>query len=142
MRNAANMSMEMSTQAQNEAHVVSFHIDADLYVCVNQQGPTYFKVHSALVAAASPVWRTQIYGGKYNRPAKGKWIIDMNNDDDSQYGLDIVFSIVHYKFHEIPTRPLIEELFGIAKIVSKYQCEHLVTPFMKGWYAPEHARAL
>lgn len=122
--------------------MVSFHIDADLYVRVNQQSPpTYFKVHSALVAAASPVWRQQIYGGNYPRPAKGKWIINMNDDDDSQDGLDVVFSIAHYKFHDIPTRPVVEQLFEIAKIVSKYQCEHLVTPFMQDWYAYIHPRS-
>jgi len=121
-------------ERETSCKVVSYHIDADLYVRVKEEhGTVMYKVCSALIAAASPVWRKMIYGGLCPRPDRGKWITDMVAPEDNAYGLDIVFSIIHYKFHEIPERPDIDQLYGIARVVEKYGCSHVLIPYMRNW---------
>jgi hypothetical protein len=61
-------------------------------------------------------------------------VLDLDDFDDHTYGLDIVFSIIHYKFHEIPDRPDIDQLHSIAKVTEKYDCAHLLIPYMEKWY--------
>jgi len=114
--------------------VTSYHIDADLYVKIKKDDTIVIaKVNSALIAAASSVWRKMIYGSGCGRPKRGKWVIEMLDPEDYAYGLDIIFSLVHYKYHEIAERPNIDELYAIAHIVEKYDCAHLVVPFMQKW---------
>ncbi|KAK3332318.1 hypothetical protein B0T19DRAFT_473232 [Cercophora scortea] len=114
--------------------ILSYHVDGDLYIKVRgEEGIALYKVCSPLIAAASPVWRRTVYGGEHPRPDHGKWIIEMIDSDDYVYGLDIIFSIAHYKFHEIPTRPDIDQLYYISKVAEKYQCTHLFIPYMEKW---------
>ncbi|KAK1836742.1 hypothetical protein QBC39DRAFT_402678, partial [Podospora conica] len=114
--------------------VTSYHIDADLSVRVqHSHGTQFFRVHSASIASASPVWRQKIYGGEYARPETGDWVINMCDTDDNVAGLDVIFSIIHYKFHEIPTRPEIDLLYGIAQVANKYACAHLLVPYTGKW---------
>ncbi|KAK3682277.1 hypothetical protein B0T22DRAFT_387018 [Podospora appendiculata] len=114
--------------------ILSYHVDGDLYIKVcGAEGIALYKVCSPLIAAASPVWRRTVYGGEHPRPDKGKWVIEMLDSDDHVYGLDIIFSIAHYKFLEIPTRPDIDQLYFISKVAEKYQCTHLFIPFMEKW---------
>ena len=114
--------------------VTSYHIDADLYVKIKKDDNIVIaKVNSALIAAASSVWRKMIYGSGCGRPKHGKWVIEMLDPEDYAYGLDIIFSLVHYKYHEIPERPNIDQLYAIAHIVEKCDCAHLVVPFMQKW---------
>ncbi|KAK0644174.1 hypothetical protein B0T16DRAFT_392570 [Cercophora newfieldiana] len=113
---------------------VSYHIDADLYVKVKQSGKTMiYKVYSPLIAAASPVWRKMIYGGGCPRPPSGNWMTEMTAPEDDAYGLDVVFSIIHYKFHEMPERPDIDQLYAIARVAETYGCPHVLVPFMEKW---------
>lgn len=112
----------------------SYHIDADLAVKVqDSHGLQVFKVHSALIAAASPVWRQKIYGGEYARPKTGDWVIAMCDADEDAAGLDIIFSLIHYKYHEIPARPGMSLLHRVAQVASKYNCVHLLVPYTAKW---------
>ena len=112
----------------------SYHIDADLAVKVqDSHGLQVFKVHSALIAAASLVWRQKIYGGEYARPKTGDWVISMCDADENAAGLDVIFSLVHYKFHEIPARPGMSLLHSIAQVANKYTCVHLLVPYTAKW---------
>lgn len=112
----------------------SYHIDADLAVKVqDSHGPQVFKVHSALIAAASPVWRQKIYGGEYARPKTGDWVIAMCDADEDAAGLDIIFSLIHYKYHEIPARPGMSLLHRVAQAANKYNCVHLLVPYTAKW---------
>jgi hypothetical protein len=112
----------------------SYHIDADLAVKVqDSHGLQVFKVHSALIAAASPVWRQKIYGGEYARPKTGDWVISMCDADENAAGLDVIFSLIHYKFHEIPARPGMGLLYSIAQVANKYTCVHLLVPYTAKW---------
>ncbi|KAK0707707.1 hypothetical protein B0H67DRAFT_495276 [Lasiosphaeris hirsuta] len=117
----------------------SYHTDADMYVRVRQaEGFALYKVHSDLIAAASPVWRRLVYGGNFPRRGAGKWVVNMLAPEDKTFGLDVVFSIIHFKFHEIPLRPDVSQLYDIATVVEKYQCAHLLVPYMKEWVAGLH----
>ncbi|KAK0709249.1 hypothetical protein B0T26DRAFT_785122 [Lasiosphaeria miniovina] len=113
---------------------VSYHIDSDLEVKVRgPEGVIVYKVHSALIAAASSVWRKMIYGGDHTRPQTSKWIIEMLDSNDDAYGLDVLFAVIHYKFHDIPHRPDVHQLYSIALIVEKYECVHMLIPYMSKW---------
>ncbi|KAK3381956.1 hypothetical protein B0H63DRAFT_476982 [Podospora didyma] len=113
---------------------MSYHRDSDLYIKVKEPNELkFYKVWSATIAAASPVWRKMIYGGEYPRPETGLWIIHFLDEDDYWFGLDIVFSIAHYKFHEIPARPDVDQLFEVAHVAEKYECTHLLVPYMEKW---------
>lgn len=118
--------------------IVSFHSDAeDLYLQVQDCGVhVLYHVLAANFASASPTWRQIIYGGKYQRPENGKWVIHMLDDDS--YGLGVLLSIVHYQFDTIPERPSIEELYRIALVADKYKCVHLLRPYFKAWLEKLH----
>lgn len=40
--------------------------------------------------------------------------IMMTDKDDSPFGLNVVFSILHHKYHELGIRPTIPELYGLV----------------------------
>ncbi|KAK4449616.1 hypothetical protein QBC34DRAFT_350776 [Podospora aff. communis PSN243] len=114
--------------------VISYHIDADLYVKVRVSGePVMYKVHSTLIAAASPVWREMIYKGKCPRPATGRWVTEMVAPEDDAFGLDVIFSLIHYKFHELPGSLNVDEMYGLARVAEKYDCKHILIPYMSKW---------
>ncbi|KAK0616781.1 hypothetical protein B0T14DRAFT_434907, partial [Immersiella caudata] len=116
----------------------SYHIDADLYVKVSESDNTvWYKVYSALIAAASPVWRKMIYGGECPRPAQGNWVMEMLTPEDDAHGLDIIFSLIHYKFHEIPETLNIGEMYGLARAAEKYNCTHILILHMHKWQSKE-----
>ena len=70
-----------------------------------------------------------IYGGDWQRLCDGEWTIDMLDADDSPLGLDVLFSIAHYKFHHIQERYDVNELYSIAWVANKYVCTHLLVPW-------------
>ncbi|KAK4133740.1 hypothetical protein BT67DRAFT_423041, partial [Trichocladium antarcticum] len=114
--------------------LVSYHHTADL--CVKVRGPdgiAIYKVVSALVAAASPAWRTKISGYDLDVILFGDEALDLTGSMDHAYGLDTVFSIIHYKFHEIPYCPYIGQLHSIVKVAETYDCMHLLIPYMTAW---------
>ncbi|KAK5662296.1 hypothetical protein OQA88_8202 [Cercophora sp. LCS_1] len=122
----------VDTETNEKLPVIKYHIDADLYIkLTNKDGPILYKVWSPVVAAASPVWRKIIYGGSYPHFQNGKWVIEMLDDD--VFGLDVIMSIAHWKFHELPERPNVDELYGLAKMISKYDCSQLIVPYMQVW---------
>ena len=95
----------------------TYHVDVDLYVKIRRpEGIVMYKLYSALMAAVSPVWCRMLYGGEHLRPDHDKWVIDMLSPEDNPYDLDIIFSIAHYKFHDIPMRPDIDQFYDIAQV--------------------------
>ncbi|KAK3349622.1 hypothetical protein B0T25DRAFT_610517 [Lasiosphaeria hispida] len=131
---ASAVKKEAETDEDLPRKATAYHTDADMYIKVCQaEGFALYKVHSDLIAAASPVWRKMVYGGSFPRRGAGKWVVDMLGPEDKAFGLDVIFSIIHYKFHEIPLRPDVSQLCDIAAVVEKYQCAHLLVPYMKEW---------
>lgn len=127
--------MQPDVESRQLVKLVSYHHNADL--CVKVRGPegiAIYKVVSALVAAASPAWRTRISGYDLDVILFGDEALDLTDSMDHAYGLDTVFSIIHYKFHEIPYCPAIGQLHGIVKVAEAYDCMHLLLPYMTLWY--------
>lgn len=130
-------STTIDNETMEKLPVTKYHIDADLYLKVLDKtgSPVLLKVYSALLAGASKEWNTIIYKSAFRRSQHGKdgkWIIEVFDDD--AYGLDVILSIAHYKFHNVPQRPNVNELYGLARMIQKYDCSQLVVPFMEAWY--------
>ncbi|KAK3292355.1 uncharacterized protein B0H64DRAFT_365203 [Chaetomium fimeti] len=117
--------------------VVSYHQNAELYLQVRDSADTFIqcKVVSALIVAASPKLSDLLDNFKPIKGADGKLIVQLADGADSYYGINVVLSIIHYKFHEIPDRPDIDQLYSIAQVVEKYDCAHLLLPYMGKWVA-------
>ncbi len=129
----------VSDESHGKIPKVSFHIDGDLLIKARgPDGLILYNVCSANMAACSPVWRKMIYGGECQRSCDGEWTIDMLDADDSPLGLDVLFSIAHYKFHHIQKRYDVNDLYSIALVANKYVCTHLLVPWMKEWMSGLH----
>ncbi|KAK4237317.1 hypothetical protein C8A03DRAFT_34730 [Achaetomium macrosporum] len=122
---------------QHASSVVSYHEDADMFIRISElEGvKVVYKACSALVAAASPTLKSLIDSKKHSLPADGELVLDVADFGNDSYGLGIVLSIIHYKFHEIPTRPDVDQLYGIARVVERCDCAHLLVPYMEKWVA-------
>ncbi|EAQ84748.1 predicted protein [Chaetomium globosum CBS 148.51] len=122
---------------QELSSVVSYHQDAELYLEVRDSTgtPIQCKVVSALIVAASPKLSDLLDRFKPNKTTDGKLVVQLTDPTDNFYGLDVLLSIIHYKFHEIPERPDVDQLYCIARVVEKYDCAHLLVPYMEKWVA-------
>uniref|UniRef100_L2G518 Uncharacterized protein n=1 Tax=Colletotrichum fructicola (strain Nara gc5) TaxID=1213859 RepID=L2G518_COLFN len=107
---------------------ISYHEDTDLHIKVRDASgvPTVFSVRAAALATASRVFRDQLAGNT-------EGIIELNSAADTTSGLDTLFSIAHFKFHQLPTRPNVDVLYDLALASDKYAATHLLVPFMKDW---------
>ncbi|KAK4150650.1 hypothetical protein C8A00DRAFT_46006 [Chaetomidium leptoderma] len=115
--------------------VTSYHQNADLYIRIRESAGTFlhYKVCSGLVVAASPKLSDLIDSKKPSIGPDGKLVLDLADPGDDLYGLDIIMSIIHYKFHELPVRPDPDQLYSIARVVEKYDCAYLLVPYMEKW---------
>ncbi|GAB1316163.1 hypothetical protein MFIFM68171_06373 [Madurella fahalii] len=114
--------------------VVSYHVNADLEIRVpGQRGDVAYNVCSALVAAASPTWRKTLVGPRATYAHTGERIMRLADIDNHIFGVNIVFSIIHWNFHNIPGRLDIDQLYSVARVVEQFSCAHLLVPFMKQW---------
>ena len=131
---------KLSLEKHEMSSVVSYHQNAELYLQVRDSAGTFIqcKVVSALIVAASPKLSDLLDGFKPTKTSDGKLIVQLTDPADNFYGVDVVLSIIHYKFHEIPERPDVEQLYSIAQVVEKYDCAHLLVPYMEKWYAPSN----
>ena len=131
---------KLSLDKEEPSSVVSYHQNAELYLQVRDSVGTSIqcKVVSALIVAASPKLSDLLDGFKPTRTHDGKLIVQLTDPADNFYGVDVVLSLIHYKFHEIPERPDVEQLYSIAQVVEKYDCAHLLVPYMEKWYVPSN----
>lgn len=111
---------------------VLYHEEADLHIRVQETDGTnaIYSVRSSTLQSASRVWKddlTSLSPKTYQ-------------SRDPAYGLDVIFSIAHYKFHDVPRIPSIGNLYDVALVAEKFQTIHLLVPFIKGWIAglPSH----
>jgi hypothetical protein len=119
--------------SQPTSRTISYHQNADLCIRIlDKAGTTHnLKVCSALIAAALPTLGD--LSACVDVASSGERILDLDGFQNNHQGLDTILSIIHYKFHEIPARPEIDQLYSIAQVVEKYDCAHLVLPFMEKW---------
>lgn len=106
---------------------VSYHEDADLHIRVQESSglSALYSVRSSTLESVSRVWKQTLSLRSSN-------IFDVS---DPAFGLDVIFSIAHYKFHDLPVQPTVSELYEIALVADKFQATHLLVPFMKEWVA-------
>ncbi|KAI0836486.1 hypothetical protein F5Y06DRAFT_305240 [Hypoxylon sp. FL0890] len=113
------------------ASVVSFHVDSDIVVHVSTPlGTVLFKVSSGNLVCASSVWATQLYRTNLRRASTDDWMVEIHGDVDA---LTIIFSIVHFKFNEVPVCINLDGLYEIALVFSEYDCAHLAYPWASKW---------
>ncbi|KAI3398939.1 hypothetical protein diail_8262 [Diaporthe ilicicola] len=106
---------------------ILYHEEADLHIKVQETGgaTAIYSVRSSTLEGASRIWKQDIA----SHPSKTYESVD------PAYGLDVIFSIAHYKFHDVPQRPSLSNLYDVAVVAEKYQTMHLLAPFIKGWVA-------
>lgn len=123
---------------QKPSKMVSYHCNADTYIRIRESASflLHYKVCFTLVAAGVPALSDRFTTMKRIVSSTGKLVFDLPEFGDDSDGLDIILSIVHYKFHEIPGRPDVDLLYGVAKVVEKFDCSHLLVPYMEKWCVP------
>ena len=106
---------------------VLYHEDADLDIRVQETDGTnaVFSVRSSTLESVSRVWKEEL----------ASQATKTYQSSDPTYGLDVIFSIAHYKFHDVPSIPSIGNLYDVALVAEKFQAIHLLVPFIKGWIA-------
>lgn len=106
---------------------VSYHEDADLDIRVQETDCTsaIYSVRSSILESVSRIWKEELA----SQSANGY------QSNDPAYGLDVIFSIAHYKFHDVPSIPGIGNMYDVALVAEKFQAIHLLVPFIKGWIA-------
>lgn len=106
---------------------VLYHEDADFHIRVQETDGTnaIYSVRSSTLDSVSYVWKEEL-ASHASRTYQS---------NDPAYGLDVIFSIAHYKFHDVPRIPSIGNLYDVALVAEKFQTIHLLVPFIKGWIA-------
>lgn len=105
---------------------ISYLEDADLDIKIQEADglDAIYAVRSSALENSSAVWKQTIS----SQPS-----LDLTSDPAT--GLDVIFSIAHYQFQNLPTQVDGTQLHDIALVAEKYQTLHLLLPFLKGWLA-------
>ncbi|KAK3985456.1 hypothetical protein QBC44DRAFT_299085 [Cladorrhinum sp. PSN332] len=89
----------------------------------------YYRVCSATLNRASPVFRTRIRSAHYD-----DWIIFLDLAEDYKSGLEVMLAILHGDFDSLPTKPSISLLYKVISTAEKYQISHMIRPWAKDWF--------
>ncbi|KAK0671945.1 hypothetical protein QBC41DRAFT_383942 [Cercophora samala] len=111
-----------------KVRIMTYHRDADIYVRVRNStalGYGYARVRRDALMSASDVLKEK-FGNAGN-------VIVMEDEHDSPFGLNVVFSMLHHKYHDLGARPTIADLYGLAQVVEKYNVPHVIVPFAEKW---------
>lgn len=114
---------------------LSYHEDADLHVHARELDGTeaVYSVRACVLETVSKVWKESL-------ATRASSVVDMVADPAS--GLDVIFSIAHYRFTSIPQQTDLQALYDIAIAADRYQALHLLVPFVKSWLASLDASSL
>lgn len=107
---------------------VSYHQDADLYIHARELdgADAVYSVRACVLETVSQVWKESLA----TRPSN---TVDMVSDPAA--GLDVIFSIAHYRFAHLPQKTDLQTLHDIAVAADRYQALHLLVPFIQSWLA-------
>lgn len=114
---------------------VSYHDDADLHIHAREADGTdaVYSVRACILETVSPTWKESLASRTSN-------VVDLAADP--ALGLDVLFSIAHYRFASLPQETNPEALYAIAIAANRYQASHLLVPFVKSWLASLDAASL
>lgn len=109
---------------------ISYHADANLHINVREADGTsaVYSVCTGVLTAASRVWRDTL-------ASNTSGVVDMLSPSDTPRGLDILFSLAHYKFHDLAETLQADEIYDLAVTADKYEVTHLLVPFLREWIA-------
>ncbi|KAK4033621.1 hypothetical protein C8A01DRAFT_19460 [Parachaetomium inaequale] len=110
--------------------------DGDLLLRVGaghgSEKPVEFKVCSATMRRASPVWKNMLFGPwKEAKPAQGDWVVDLPEDKPST--IETILSIIHGLFASVPKSVSLPVLNDILIYADKYDLIHIVRPWAGTW---------
>lgn len=121
-----------SQDSNAQAVVVSFHVHSDAtFQVLVADVLIKFKVSAQLVATASPVLRTILYGQDVIVPTpNGNWVVDIEAEPKA---LETLFRIVHYQFQKVPSLLSLDELYELTLLTARFKCVHLIYPWARKW---------
>lgn len=107
---------------------VKYHEDADLHIHARELDGTeaVYSVRACVLETVSRAWKEGLATRTSN-------VVDAVSDP--AFGLDILFSIAHYRFASLPHQTDLKALYDIAIAADRYQALHLLVPFVKSWLA-------
>lgn len=107
------------------------HVGTKLASVVNHR---VFKVCSAALRRASPVWKVMLFGPFTEaKPAEGDWVVELPEDDPET--LKILLGLLHGVFAAIPPTLPLAVLCGVLVVADKYDLFHLLRPVVNAWVA-------
>ncbi|KAK3902861.1 hypothetical protein C8A05DRAFT_15134 [Staphylotrichum tortipilum] len=94
--------------------------------------PRVFKVCSAALRRASPVWKAMLFGPFTEaKPAHGDWIVELPEDDPDT--LMVLLGLLHGVFEVVPPTVSLTVLYGVLIVADKYAMVHLLRPVVNAW---------
>ncbi|KAK2044248.1 hypothetical protein LZ31DRAFT_566043 [Colletotrichum somersetense] len=123
---------ESESVAPNEPIV--YDEDGDLTILVGPEPDVpQYRVDSKTLSRSSPVFKKMLFGGfAESRPSNGKdWVVHLPDDDFSS--MEIIFSIAHGVFEDVPTSISVHDLYTLLAHTEKYDSTHLLRPWAKLW---------
>ncbi|KAK4240557.1 hypothetical protein C8A03DRAFT_41973 [Achaetomium macrosporum] len=110
--------------------------DGDLLLRVGselaKETPFEFKVCSAAMRRASPVWKSMLFG-PWNeaKPAQGDWIVYL--PEDEPWPIRVILAIAHGAFEQVPKSISLSKLDCILIPIEKYDLIHIIRPWADTW---------
>jgi hypothetical protein len=96
--------------------------------------PCVFKVCSAALRRASPVWKVMLFGPFAEaKPAEGDWVVELPEDNPET--LKILLGLLHGVFAAIPPTLPLAVLCRVLVVADKYDLFHLLRPVVNAWVA-------
>ncbi|TEA17712.1 hypothetical protein C8034_v010064 [Colletotrichum sidae] len=97
-----------------------------------------FRVCSNTLRRASPFWRKALLETAGETKGTGDdwdWTPSLFAcPHEKADGLVILLNIIHSEFHLVPRRPSLSEIYNVLCLVSMYEMENVLQPWISHWY--------
>ena len=111
--------------------------DGDIKLCVtNGETQRKFRVSSKVMRLASPVWRVMLDPQGHFLESSQADDREITFHDDNARAWDILLSIIHLKFSDVPNNITYNELLDVSYLCDKYCMIGIVRPWLEGWLGP------
>jgi hypothetical protein len=141
---AAQMRPPMTTTSTNELGrkpkaapaATVMDPDGDLLLRVGAELPgvqtTDFRVCSAAMRRASPVWKSMLFGPwSEAKPRRGNWVVNLPEDNPAP--LLVILTIIHGRFSDVPRGMWIPQLYDVLVVLDKYDLMGIIQPWYRYW---------